>query len=126
MKNKSIASEYQEQCLVFAWAKLNQIRYPLIKYMHCSLEGELTALKAKKMSKAGLTKGVPDIFLPVSNLYFSGLFIELKRKGGKISLEQIETINFYNTQGFRAIVCYGADEAIKEIKEYLTKEIKNG
>lgn len=82
---------------------------------------------AVKMKKAGAIKGWPDLFLPVPKYYEKGshpicygLFIELKRrKGGKVSAEQITIRSLLHKQGYRVEVCRGSDEAIKVIKEYL-------
>ena len=83
----------------------------------------------KKKKKQGLTKGIPDIFLPVPialdnhgfDMYY-GLFIELKRADKSksiISPEQKIILAALNNQGYKAVVCYGHKEVINAIKEYL-------
>lgn len=81
------------------------------------------------MKTQGLSKGVPDLFFPYAKnmkdehantyTFYSGLFIELKKdKKSRPTVEQIETINNLNERGYKAVVCYGYDEAIKMINEY--------
>ena len=46
----------------------------------------------------------------------------MKRKDkskARVSPAQKEWIEKLNSVGYRAVVCYGADEAIREIKNYL-------
>jgi hypothetical protein len=62
---------------------------------------------------------VPDLCLPVPRLGFHGMFIELKTGKNKPSPEQAEFLDTLAEQGYYAAVCWGAEEAIREIKEYL-------
>ncbi len=58
--------------------------------------------------------------LPVARNGYHGLYIELKRqKGGTVSETQKSWITALAEQGYKAVVCRGADEAIGTIKEYL-------
>ena len=117
--------EAWEQEQVFLWRDKMKQQYPILALMHSSGNGlRLTPGTAVKAKKQGLTKGIPDIFLPAPTTTEHGdcygLFIELKRKtGGKVSPEQIIMLKALNAQGFLAVVCYGADEAIETIKDYL-------
>ena len=95
--------------------------------MHSSGNGlRLTPGTAVKAKKQGLTKGIPDIFLPAPTTTKHGdcygLFIELKRADKSksiISPEQKIILAALKNQGYKAIVCYGHMEAIQEIKKYL-------
>ena len=92
----------------------------------------------KYLLAEGLSKGVPDLFLAVPKMFrrgasvstssvlwgvseplFAGMFIEVKRKGGKPSKEQLEMIDLLRRQGYNCCICYGADECIRAIKGYL-------
>ena len=110
-----------EQELIFKWRDENKIKYPELALLHSSGNGlRLTPGQAVKTKKQGLTKGVPDIMLPVPKNNYHGLFIELKRiKGGKVSPEQKIVIAALENQGYKAIVCHGHQEAIETIKKYL-------
>ena len=114
-------TELQEQIAVFSWANTQLDKYPLLRYMNASLNGvRLTIGQATIAKRSGLLKGYPDIFLPLRNKEYSGLFIELKRvKGGVVSPEQKDFLSFLNSQGFKAVVCRGSKEAIETIECYL-------
>jgi hypothetical protein len=71
-----------------------------------------------KLKRQGLKRGVPDILIFDHNLKYFGLAIELKTEDGNLKPEQKEFLFNLTTRGWKAIVCYGYDEAIKEIKEY--------
>jgi hypothetical protein len=68
----------------------------------------------------GVKSGVPDLFLPVPRGKYHGLWIEMKRtEDGKVSENQKWWIGALNKLGYRAEVCYGAEQAIKLLTEYL-------
>lgn len=114
-------TELQEQIEIFKWSKINLDKYPCLKYLNSSLNGiRLNIVQASLAKKSGLLKGYPDIFLPVKNSQYGGLFIELKRvKGGVVSPEQKDFLSFLNSQGYKAVVCKGSIEAINTIENYL-------
>lgn len=74
-----------------------------------------------KMKKEGWRKGVPDLFLAIPNDEYHGLFIEMKdnKKSCKPSAEQTKFIADLESKGYRAEVCWGSDQAIDLIKQYL-------
>lgn len=121
-------SEYEEQVAVFKWAEVAKSTYPELEMLIGSLNGVRISIGAAvKAKKAGLKPGYPDLSLDCrrsTNLgplrkFYGGLRIELKRIGGKLSNDQVWWINNLRDQGFRAVVCWGADEAIREITSYL-------
>jgi hypothetical protein len=125
--------EYDEQVKVFQWAEAAQAEFPALKYLIGSINGvKISIGSAVKMKKAGLKRGYPDLSLDLprsSNLghllKFHGLRIELKRRsGGKVSPEQADWLGWLQCNDYRAVVCYGSDQAIQEIKNYLTGAIK--
>lgn len=123
-KNKT-PLEIHEQEKFFSWINENKKKYPELALAHCSLNGvKLSPGAAVKAKKQGMVAGVPDIFLPISTITKHGdcygLFIELKRiKGSKVSPEQKLFMAALEDQGYKCSVCYGADEAIETIKQYL-------
>lgn len=113
--------EHQEQAVVIEWANLNVNQWPCLKYIYSSQSGVRMGWKALgREKKAGMKKGVPDLFLPFPTEKYHGLYIEMKRlKGGSVKPEQQDWINYLNSVGYYAVVCRGADEAIAVIKKYL-------
>jgi hypothetical protein len=119
-------------------------KLPEVIAFHIPNEGKKSAFERYKHSLMGAMKGCPDfIFLHpkyVSNtskeVIYHGLGIELKaqehkkivmkgndagklvKRKGKLSDEQAEVIKKMNERGFKAVCCFGADEAISVIDEY--------
>ena len=88
--------------------------------VHIPNEGKRNLAYGAKMKRMGLRKGFPDIFIPTARQGFHGLFIELKRdRNSHPTHEQMEWISCLNQEGYRAVVCFGVDEAISEIKDYM-------
>lgn len=124
-------TEYQEQVKVFQWAELAINEFPELELLDGSLNGvKLSIGSAVKARKAGLKKGVPDLSLDVPRSLnlgqdssfggYHGLRIELKKRtNGKLTLEQIRRLDLLRANGYRAVVCYGHEQAINEIKSYL-------
>lgn len=128
--------EFNEQVALFKWAELNCVKYPQLKLLNASLNGVRlnNVLAGKRAKDSGMKKGFPDIFLPVANSKYHGLFIEMKRMGGvtssgeriakgKVTKEQEWWLNELNTNGYKAVVCYGFYEAKNVILNYLGYEI---
>ena len=107
-------TEAAEQVVVIEFCDL--MRIPAV---HVPNEGKLTLANGRELARMGLRRGFPDLFIPAARKGFHGLFIELKRvKGGHMTEHQQKWIDYLNRHGYRAVVCYGADEAIGEIKSY--------
>ena len=115
------ATEFQEQSALFEWAALSEGKYPELRWMHSIPNGGYRPPKTAAILKlTGVKAGVPDICLPVARNGFHALYIELKRvSGGAVSASQRIWLNALTEQGFKAVVCKGADEAIRVILEYL-------
>lgn len=116
-----IPLEEIEQEHVFLWASMEERAYPELAMLYAIPNGGKRAIKtAVALKKQGVKRGVPDMCLPVARGGYHGLYVELKRqKGGTVSDEQREWIAALNTQGYKAIVCHGAEEAIEQIRGYL-------
>lgn len=133
--------EDAEQKAFFEWCRLPSIlkKYPQLEFIYSSQSGMKfnNAIAGARAKSLGMRKGVPDICLPVprwrycpnqcgaKRFIYAGLYIEMKRpavKGaskGRASKEQNEMIDFLNAQGYKAVVCYGATQAIECVQEYL-------
>ena len=110
-----IPTEHQEQSLVVKYCTLKKI--PIFHIPNGSYKSVTARTKSKQ---EGLKAGVPDLMIPVPNKNHHGLFIEMKRvKNSKVSGHQKQWIELLNKQGYKAIVCYGNNEAIKEIENYI-------
>ena len=74
---------------------------------------------ATKLKREGVLAGVADLFLMKPNKYYSGLFIEMKAPKGRVAPSQLSFMGRCIVNGYKYKVCYGAEEAMNFIKEYL-------
>lgn len=121
-----IYAEEQEQRAVFDWAAYHFTRWPELMLMHHIPNGGYrTAREAAILRGQGVRAGVPDICLPVARHGYHGLYIEMKAKKGTVSRIQEDWLKKLNAQGYKAVVCYGREEAVSTLEEYLTEEQKD-
>ena len=120
--------EDKEQEIVFAWASYHKE----LRWMHSIPNGgKRDPREAARLKKQGQTNGVSDIFLPrptdssegLADTGYHGLYIEMKRRkvdgSSRVTKDQQDFIDYATDQGYRCVVCYGAEEAIDAIKAYL-------
>ena len=121
-----IPTEDEEQAAVFEWADLSAGRWPELRLLfHVPNGGLRNKVTAARMKMLGVKAGVPDLFLPAARGEWNGLFIEMKRrKGGKLSPLQVDWIEALGRQGYKTVVCLGADAAIAAIEDYLLQELR--
>lgn len=96
-----------------------------VMWWHTPNERRASVGEMVKLQKQGLKKGVPDNFIAVARGRFFGLFIELKRQKkslSRVSKEQQAIIDELNKQGYKAVVAYGAAQAIATVINYLKGE----
>lgn len=119
---KFIASETQEQSAVIDWWRLACRKYgvPEMALLHIANEGTGSAARGRLQKRQGVRAGVSDLFLSVPRGAFSGLWIEMKRKGGRVRPEQREFLRNMQALGYEGVVCHGADEARAVITAYMT------
>jgi hypothetical protein len=117
MNQPADLSEHHHQLKVMSFAS----KYPQINASLFAIPngGKRNLVTAMKLKAEGVKSGVPDLFLALPNEIHAGLFIELKTpKKGTVSKEQKEWITRLNKNGYRAVVCWGHEEAIEELKKY--------
>lgn len=115
-----------EQQALFKWAAYTEGKYPELRLMyHIPNEGVRTKANGGRLKAEGMKAGVPDICLPCARGGYHGLYIEMKRIGGRPTKSQEQWISDLNAQGYYAVVCYGWESAQKVIELYLKGEIKN-
>lgn len=113
-------SEATEQEIVINWCEYNSQRHPELKLIyHVPNGGSRNQLEAVNLKRQGVKAGVPDLNLPVALHGFHGLYIEMKFGKNKTTEKQNWWLEQLQKQGYKTAVCYGADEAIDTIKEYL-------
>ena len=127
--------EDMHQEMIFAWSKsirLNPLNAPclpnekLFDYMFAIPNGgRRRKLEAARLKKQGVKAGVSDIFIALPIGRYSGLFMELKRPMVKNSPKPVVSDNQKIWlkrslhAGYYSCVCYGFDDAVKVIEDYL-------
>ena len=67
----------------------------------------------------GVRPGVPDLFYPVPQDGYHGLFIEMKTATGRLSSEQKKWITALEQLGYKCIVAHGWEQARDALIEYM-------
>jgi hypothetical protein len=117
-KINNTPTEHEEQSLFVQWFSL---QFPAIRLFSVP-NGIRTGFKqAMKAKKEGMSKGVPDIFIPELNVA-----IEFKRiKGSSVSPEQKDWLRYLEDRcDMTCFVAYGCDEAVRFIMD-LTRNKNN-
>lgn len=118
-------TESEEQQRLFTWAAFCAGKYPELQLLHhIPNGGKRSKGEAGRFRAEGVKAGIPDLCLPVARSGFHGLYIEMKRQGGKVSQEQDRWLNSLDKQGYLTAVCYGWEAAAGVIKDYLDGKAK--
>ena len=103
-------TEHAHQVALFMWASQHREEYPCLKWMYAVPNGgERNVAVAGRLKAEGVKSGISDVCLPVARMKaadkYHGLYIEMKKPGGKESKEQIEFGEFLVAQGYYYIMC---------------------
>ena len=109
-------SEADEQITVVEYCELLGI-----PVYHIPNEGKRSVYAGANLKRQGLRRGVPDLCIPVARGKYHSLYIEMKTKDGKATQAQADWIHLLRGQGMCAFVCYGADDAMTLIDEYMAQ-----
>jgi len=105
-----VISEHLEQAHLVMWFRRT---YPDILIFAIPNGGMRSKSQAMKLKVEGVVAGIPDLFVPEWKLW-----IEMKKvKGGKISSEQQNMIDYLQSVGYSVIVGLGAENAKAQILE---------
>lgn len=113
-------TESQEQIAVIDYCDFKHI--PIF---HIPNGGSRNKIEAANLKRQGVRAGVPDLMLPVAKQGYHGLFIEMKVGYNKPTENQEKWIELLSKNGYLVKTCWGADEAINLITNYMyLEEIK--
>lgn len=119
-RNVRIDKEGGAQEMLFRWITYQLDEYPELALLyHIPNGGKRDAKTATILKRQGVKAGVPDLHLPVARGGYHGLYIELKVGDNTTTKKQKDWIRELNKQGYLAVVCYGWDEAAKQLLDYL-------
>ena len=113
MTDEKIPSEDHEQMLLVQWFRRT---YMGVRIFAIPNGGHRHPAVAAKLKATGTSSGVPDLFVPAWRLW-----VEMKRsKGGSLSPEQKDWIEYLEGVGYWVIVGKGADHAKQQISAFFT------
>lgn len=117
-KKELVPLEREEHLALMKWIHLQ----PTIKdfVIHIPNEGKRSIIAGKFMVRMGLKAGVFDLFVAVPQGKYHGLWIELKRrKGFKISAEQLSWQALMRQKNYVAEFAYGWEHGREIIENYM-------
>lgn len=117
-KRKRRSEESSHQAALFRWLSFWDESVRAVTF-HIPNGGTRNAIEAKSLKGQGVTAGIPDIYMAISNLHFHGLFIEMKSKAGKVTDLQKKMHERLISNGYCVLVCYDWFKAKESIIEYL-------
>ena len=127
--------EHNIQVAVITTCRKLELKYPELRCLLAIPNGGARHITvARKLKAEGVRPGVPDLFLPLPiRGYCAGMWIEMKSPDGKVSANQKDFMELMQWAGFKAIVCYSAQDAVDAIIAYMeryrtaktTKELSN-
>lgn len=108
-----VPSEHFEQAEVVMWFRR---KYGPSRIFAIPNGGARSRATAARLKAEGVSRGVPDLFVPKHLLW-----IEMKRiKGGKVAPEQRDWHRYLVEQcGYTVLVCYGAEDAKTQIDAFM-------
>lgn len=112
-------TESNEQIAAMDWLRE---QYPKIAQhtLHIGNERKASYYAGYIMKRMGVLKGASDLFMAWPNGGYHGLFIEVKSKIGKPSAEQKAFLDRMKDVGYKTKICYGAEEVISTMQDYLS------
>jgi hypothetical protein len=114
-------TESNEQIAAMDWLRAQHPNIAL-HTLHIGNERKASYYAGYIMKRMGVLKGASDLFMawPMLAKGYCGLFIEVKSKIGRPTAEQKAFLQRMREVGYKAEICYGAEEVISTIKEYLS------
>lgn len=113
-------TEAEEQTALFEWAALMEGRIPALKMLFAIPNGgSRHKMEAINLKRQGLKAGVPDVCLAYPSSGYHGLYIEMKVGKNKPSQVQKQWLSNLSEAGYKSVVCYSFNDAMKTIMDYL-------
>lgn len=108
---KTCPDESAEQVAFLQWF---EAQFPGVRIFHIPNGGRRHIGTARKMKREGVRSGVPDLYIPAW-----GLWVEMKRqKGGALSKDQRDWIDYLTGLGQPVIVGKGWQDAMRQVMDF--------
>jgi hypothetical protein len=115
-------TEHAHQTALFCWVNRNLEKYPELKWLHAIPNGgERNAAVAARLKAEGVKSGVSDISLPCARKGFHGLYIEMKKPGGRESANQKEFGAYLIEQKYLYRCCDHWEKARETLDWYMSE-----
>jgi len=108
--------EHGEQVAFVNWFRAT---FPSILIYAIPNGGKRSITEAKRLKAEGVVPGIPDLHVPAWKLR-----IEMKRqKGGRVSTEQAEVMDYLQTVGDTCLVCAGFEDARRQVFVFIRRTV---
>ena len=115
-------SEERVQLEFMNWCRRRGLQDESFKVAHHIPNGGKRGKREAHVFKLmGVVAGIPDVFIPIPNDTYHGLYIEFKTDGGSVSKTQKEVHRIISGNGYAVHVCWSTEEAIEVTEAYLEK-----
>lgn len=111
-----------EHTLQTACVNYFRYNYPALLIFAIPNGGKRNHIVAAKLKEEGVMAGVPDLFIPVINNGYGGLFIEIKAGKNKPTKKQVFVMQQLTGAGYKCAVCYSFEEFKKILNGYLIEK----
>ena len=113
-------SEHELQRSFFMWLSNYVLDCPNLTLIHAIPNGgSRDKITASNLKAEGVKAGIPDVFIPIPNGKYHGMYIEFKVKTNKPSEEQRIIMLMLDAQGYKVICCNDLDTAKAEFESYM-------
>jgi hypothetical protein len=111
-RTERLPTEHEEQREIVFWFRR---KFSDVRIFAIPNGGWRSRATAAKLKAEGVSRGVPDLFVPAW-----GLWIEMKRSdGGRLSPDQKSWHLYLASIGQTVLVCHGAEDAKRQIDAHI-------
>lgn len=113
--------EHQQQVKLFAWARENEERHPLLHWLFAvpNWFGVKTQIQGARARAEGRKPGVLDVWFPLQRPGYVGLVIEMKAGKNTLTKDQKRWRAHLERQGWLVVVCFTFEEARDTVLGYI-------
>lgn len=91
-------------------------------FHHSPNGGQRSPVAGARLKAAGTRKGFPDLICTVRRGGFTGLAVELKAPGGRVTPEQTAWLDHLASENWLTALCFGFEAAQATVDRYLSLE----
>ena len=113
--------EPSEEQIQTALRDYMQFAHPLLfaLFIHIPNEGKRSLREGAKQKRLGLVRGVSDIFFAYPSGGYHGLWLEIKKAKGRLTIWQKLFLQRMSDVDYKTAIAYSLDEAIQVMEGYI-------